>query len=117
MMTLSIDLNRRRSAHIIPSLCVDGDASPNRVDDHRAVDAMTILRLLAEERRRIVVGAHGHEAIVPAKAPATMRRVPFQPATHIARQERLRIGDAEFRAVVHRQPTHPSRYVWHDRVM
>jgi len=36
---------------------------PNRVDDHRAVDTMTILRLLAEERRSVVVRSHGEEAM------------------------------------------------------
>src|SRR5438067_727214 len=79
--------------------------------------SMTILRLLAEERRRAVVRSYGEEAIVAAKTPAAIWCVPLQSAANVARQEGLRAGDAELRAIVHRQSADASCHVRHNGVM
>src|SRR5262245_1538966 len=70
-------------------------ASPDSVDDHGAVDTVTVARVTSEERRRIVFGLRRQEAIVAAKPPTIVRRIPLHAAADIADEERLVFGDVE----------------------
>lgn len=81
------------------------------VDDHSAVDAMTVPRLLAEERRSLVVGAYGDESVIAPEPPAALRRVPFHAAADVACQKRRRAVHAEGGPLEHGQPADAPRDV------
>src|SRR5205814_2503271 len=68
------------SSAIVRGSCLT--CSPHGVDDHGAVNAMSVPRFLTEERRRVVIGPHTNESIIAAKAPAAVRRVPLEAAAN-----------------------------------
>src|SRR6267154_1679424 len=61
-------------------------SSPDRVDDHGAVDAMAVARVLAEECRRAVLRLGRQEPVVAAQAPAAVWRIPLHAAADVAGQ-------------------------------
>src|SRR4051812_306147 len=82
-------------------------AFSHRVDDPGAVDAMSVPRLLPEERRRGVVRPDGDEPIIAANAPAAVRSVPLEAAADIAGQERISTVEAQAGSLEHRQAAEP----------
>src|SRR6266853_349245 len=90
--------------------------SSHGVDNHGAVDAMSVPRLLAEEGWRGVIGPHRNESIVAAHAPAAVTRVPLETAADIARQERISAVDAEIGSLEHCQAADPAGDVGDDRL-
>ena len=86
---------------------------PHRVDDHRAIHAMTVARVLAKERRRRIVRAHGDETVVASQPPPPVRRVPLQAAADVAGQEGFRTRHAELGSFVHRQAADAAGRVRH----
>src|SRR5207237_8665159 len=85
---------------------------PSNVQQHAAVDAMPIPRLLPEERGRVVFLLHGDEAVVAAQSPAS--RVPVDAAANVAREERLVVRDAERFLLEHAQAADAARHVRND---
>src|SRR5262245_11738184 len=90
-----------------------GRPLPADVQQHPAVDAMPVPRLLAEERRRIVLGLHRDEAVVAAQAPAS--GVPVHAAADVAGEEGLVLVHRQRSALEGRRSTHAARDVRHDR--
>src|SRR5258705_2119302 len=88
-------------------------ASAPDVQEHAAVDAMPVARLLAEERRRVVFRLQRDEAVVAAQSPAA--GVPVDAAPDVAREKRLRVEDAERLLLEHARAADAARDVGHDR--
>ena len=63
---------------------------------------MSVSRLLPEERRRIILGLHGDEAIVATQTPAA--GVPLHTSTDIGREKRGGVVDADLGYVASRPP-------------
>src|SRR5262249_38287059 len=90
--------------------------SPHGVDDDRSVDTMPVPRVLTEEIRSAVLGAHGDEPVVAAQSPAAVGCEPFHAAADVAGEKRLCVVDAELQAVEHRQATNATGHERYDRV-
>src|ERR1700736_2444924 len=89
-------------------------SSPDRVDDHGAVDAMPVAGVLPEERRRGVLRLRGKEPVVAAQTPAAVWRIPLHAAADVASQERLGRIDAEVRLLEHGESADAARRVGND---
>src|SRR6266550_5431022 len=87
-------------------------SSPD-VQQHPAVDPMSVARLLPEECGRVVLRPDRDEAVVPAQTPAS--GVPVHTAADVAREERLRFGNAERLLREYAQAANAARDVRHDR--
>src|SRR5689334_2108835 len=85
------------------------------VENHAAVDAMAVARLLTEERRRVILRLHGDEAVVAAQTPAP--GVPFHAAADVAGEERLGVVDAEARALEETESADAASDVRHHRAL
>src|SRR5215467_7062501 len=82
-------------------------SSPNGVDHHAAINAMSVSRVLSEETRRVVFRAHGDEPVIAAQAPAAVPE-PLDTAADVTGQEGVGLRDAERRFVEDRQPADTS---------
>src|SRR5207302_9996416 len=86
----NIRLAMNYSSSTSKSNWISGNRHPSAADvqEHAAVDAMAVAGFLPDEGGRVALGLHRDEAIVAAQSPAA--RVPVQPASDVAREERLR---------------------------
>src|SRR5215467_15918823 len=79
------------------------ETSPNGVDDHAAVNAIAVSRVLSEKARRVVFRSHRDEAVVAADAPAAAAVEPLHAGADVAREERLGLRNPERRGVEDRE--------------
>src|SRR5215831_5151333 len=89
-------------------------SSPNGVDHHAAVNAMPVSRVLSEKARRVVIRSHGDEPVVAAQAPAAVAE-PLDAAPDVARQERVRLRNAQGCLVEEREPADAAGCVRRNR--
>src|SRR5687767_825776 len=87
-------------------------ASLTDIEQDAAVYAVPVSCFLAEERRSVVLGLNGDEAVIAAQAPAA--RVPVQTTAKVAGQECLAVVDGERRPIEERQAAHAAGHVRND---
>src|SRR5262245_54598823 len=106
-------MNMQDGAVVHRASSIANRALANDVENHTAVHAVTVARLLAEEGRRVILRLHGDEPVVTAQTPAS--GVPLHAAADIAGEERRRVVDADRGALEQTEAAETRRGIWHDR--
>src|ERR1051325_12134085 len=99
--TIRLAMSVSSSSYLIEKRVAESTSAD--VQQHAAVDAVAVARLLAEERRRVVLRLDRREPVITTQSPAP--RVPVHAAADVAREEGVRADDAERRLLEETQST------------
>src|SRR6185369_2124523 len=91
---------------------VPESTSPPNVQQHPAVNSMPVPGLLPEERRCVLFRFQRDKSVITPQSPPS--GVPAHAAANVAREERLRVGDAERLLLEEAQAANATRDVGND---
>src|SRR5262249_12776131 len=88
----------------------------DRVDNHGRVYAVHVSCVAAEKARGVVLGPRRAKAIITAKPPAIVLRIPLDAAPDVAGEKGLVVRNPERRPLEHGEATNATRRVRNDRL-